>query len=150
MFVYLTASADAEYNASAYAYKIGSFSVVSERHLGWTVVEAYLHGYLALSTEIIKKHLYHSAYTYTVCTPSKPVIKLLTTSWLEVLHDNNWKDPEGKPVFYLSVLKELYYHRMFYKERNVNWDILTELNTSSYQLYELCVDKVKSELEVGE
>ena len=32
MRVFLNAGADAEYNASAFAYKIGNFGIVSERH----------------------------------------------------------------------------------------------------------------------
>ena len=138
MTVYLTAGADSDYEISAYAFKVGNLPTVLGHHVGWTVVEAYYHGLIALSHYIIYKKLYVNATGFVLCTPSKAVKKLVTTEYLEQLHKNSWKSPDGDYIFYLSLLKELYYHRIFYKERTKKWSVLTELSENVYQIFESC------------
>lgn len=148
MNLYLSAGADAEYKASAYAFIVGNFPVRSDRRLGWTVVEAYAHGLLDASNYIISNHLYGPVKDVVVCTPSKYVLKLVSTDYIQVLHDNGWKSLDGKHVFYLPVLKELYYHRIFYKEREISWSSAQDVTEAEYHLFERCQEKLKMVLEV--
>lgn len=141
--VYLTADADGEYESSAYAYRVGNFPIQSEKHFGWTVAEAYLHGLLSLSNYIIRRNIFSKSVGFDFCTGSKQVIRLITTDRLYFLHDHDWHDPDG-PVFYIPVLKELYYHKRFYEEREIRWTCLTEVNESDYNIFEKCKETVNS------
>ena len=149
MIVYLTAGADSDYEISAYAFKVANLPIVLDHHVGWTVVEAYLHGLISLSHYIIYKKLYVNATGFTLCTASKAVQKLITTDYLEQLHNNSWKAPDGEYIFHLPLLKELYYHRIFYKERSKKWSVVTELSENVYQTYESCQSEL-NELIVKE
>jgi len=78
-----------------------------------------------------------------VCTPSKMVITLLTTDKLEVLKANGWKNPDGKPLFHVPILQELYWHRLYYKEREVLWDGVNEIDESEMAHVDICRDAVE-------
>jgi len=143
MYAYLVAGATEEYNVCAYSYLLGNFPIQSGTHVGWTVVEAYLHGLIELETYVIKKSLTPTVTAFEVCTPSNLVRTLIDTDRLEVLHDNNWVDPDG-PVFYIPELQELYYLRMYYKERGIAWRCLSELDQPQYRFFEMCRDHLQT------
>lgn len=143
MFVYLTAGTNETFDVSAYTYKVANFPVTSDKRWGWTVVEAHLHGLLELSNFIIKKMLYRSVQEFVVCTSSSLIQKICDTDYLYDLQKNSWKSPDGAPLFHVPLLKELYYHKLFYKERDVSWSILMELGETEYRQYDLCTDRLK-------
>ena len=149
MYVFLVAGADETYDASAYSFSVGNLSIQSDRRYGWTVVEAYLNGFLQLSNFIIKEKLYRPSKSFILCTASQPVIKLIKTDFLGQLKNNSWRSLDGKPIFYVPILKELYYHKLFYEERGITWDTLTELGDMEYRLYEQCQEKVTLTLTGG-
>lgn len=149
MYVYLTAGADDNYDASAYAYIVANFPVRSERHRGWTVVEAYLHGLLDLSNFIISKDLYRHVTGFVICTPSQLVINITEHKYLEQLQDIGWKNPNGGYLFHSTILKELYYHHVFYKEREIKWISMTSVGEMEYKLFERCQEQVEKILKGG-
>lgn len=144
MNIFLIADADASYDASGYSYSVANFPVKTERKYGWTVVEAYFNGLLSLSNFLIKDEIYKSVTGFVMCTPSKQVINILTTDYLEQLEANSWKSLNSRPLFHVPLLKELYYHRIFYKERNILWTVQTEIGDSEYHQFERCKDYLSS------
>ena len=143
MYVYLVAGTTESYDVSAYSYMVGNLHVQTNRHVGWTVVEAYLYGFLDLNNYVIKNRIIPTAISFDVCTPSGQIKKIVDTPWLETLQANSWVDPDG-PLFYKPLLQELYFHRIYFKERGIQWSCLTELNESEFRSFTKCKDVLQS------
>lgn len=138
MNCYLFAGKNEDYTKSAYAFVVSGGAVQCGSHLGWTVQEAYLNGLRDLSDYIIKHHYSKEGSYFELCTPSKMIITVVTTDRLERLHDNHWKNPDGRPLFHVPILQELYYHRLYYKERDIVWGAAQEIAESEYFRVEQC------------
>lgn len=143
MYIYLVAQSGKNYDSSAYCAQVGNFNYMMDRRLGWTVVEAYLNGLLDVSRFIIKKGLYESVNGFVLCTSSGMVVRILDTNYLGELYEKGWKSEPNNPLFHVPLLQELYYHWIFYKERGVKWQSMTEVDELELRHYELC----KSALE---
>ena len=141
---FLFAGKDEDYVHSAYAFVVAGGRVYTDIRMGWTVQEAYLNGLRDMSNHIIQKNLWEHDPAVELVTPSKMIVTLVTTDKLQKLHDNNWKNPDGKPLFHVPILQELYWHRLYYLERDVIWKAASEVAENEYFRVEQCREVIDS------
>lgn len=147
MYVYLLGNTNKSQSVSAYCYRVSNFPYQTRYSRDWTVVEANLHGLVDLSTNIIRKEIYRSVTGFDLIATSQYIIKCVNTDYLEEMKAGSWKSVDGRPVFYIPLLEQLYFHRIFYKERGITWNVPNEVTAMEVSGFNCCRDHLDSYLE---
>ena len=139
MNVYLYAHVNDETGLSgSYSFIVGNSDVFSGKGSDWTSVGAYLNGFKAASSYIIQHGLWKEIKYFSVCTPSSFISKIINDGLLVKYAENNWHDDHGVPLIHRVVLRELYYHYLFYFERDIGWYVMKEVTDMEFRQFERC------------
>ena len=123
MKIYLAADTNDDFTVSAFGFKLeANTPIVTSKHVGWTVVEAYLNGLRSASDYIIKHQIEVRTKEFRVITPSAYIFRLINTDFINELKSSNWVDPiTNCQVIHRPLLESIHMHIRYYHERKVKW-----------------------------
>ena len=143
MKVFIAAETNDDFTVGAFAVKVSNRETYCSKHVGWTVVEAYLNGLREAYNQTIKESLCDRISRFDVITASSYLYRLINEDQLCRMQAQDFRDPEtGFRVIHYEILKELYMYHLFFEERGIIWEVMNEVSSGDAKIFNEVKDSI--------